>query len=139
MNAGHGGNHFSQACVERCQGFGVRACQTTYGSCGTLQEKFWFFSSISHKHLTILATHMGLYASWSGSFSPLHIDQLKEEEFVDQLRWMINRFALPHLQELHGFFWAAPRWSVCRVRVARNSFHPAISRCRGFEMVELAY
>ena len=106
---------------------------------GHCRKKFWFFSSISHKHLTILATHMGLYASWSGSFSPLHIDQLKEEEFVDQLRWMINRFALPHLQELHGFFWAAPRWSVCRVRVARNSFHPAISRRRGFEMVELAY
>ena len=37
---------------------------------GHCRKKFWFFSSISHKHLTILATHMGLYASWSGSFSP---------------------------------------------------------------------
>lgn len=46
---------FPQACVERCQGFGVRACQTTYGSYWTLQEKVL----VLFKHLSQTSNHSG--------------------------------------------------------------------------------
>ena len=71
MNAGLGGNHFflklASSAVRGLEFVRVKRRMDRTGHC---RKKFWFFSSISHKHLTILATHMGLYASWSGSFSP---------------------------------------------------------------------